>query len=54
MGQIEALPVGISFFGGKWRDFEVLQLGAAYERVRSAELATPSLQRWSPPAEADK
>ena len=53
MGQIERLPVGISFFGGKWRDFDVLQLGAAYERVRSAELAQPSFQRWeqvTPPA----
>ena len=48
MGQIESLPVGISFFGGKWRDFEVLQLGAAYERVRSAELPAPSFRRWEP------
>ena len=48
MGSIEGLPVGISFFGGKWRDFEVLQLGAAYEQVRSAEVPSPSLKPWSP------
>lgn len=48
MGSIEGLPVGISFFGGKWRDFEVLQLGAAYERVRSAWIPAPSLRPWSP------
>ena len=48
MGAIERLPVGISFFGEKWADFEVLQVGAAYERVRSAELPVPSFERWSP------
>ncbi len=48
MGAIEGLPVGISFFGGKWADFEVLQLGAAYETVRSAELPEPSFLPWSP------
>ena len=48
MGAIERLPVGISFFGAKWADFEVLQLGAAYERVRSSPLPTPSFQPWSP------
>ncbi|EDL48154.1 amidase [Erythrobacter sp. SD-21] len=50
MGAIEGLPVGISFFGGKWRDFEVLQLGAAYERVRSAVLPEPSFRPWEPAA----
>jgi amidase len=48
MGSIEGLPVGISIFGAKWSDFDVLQLGAAYERVRSAKLPSPSLERWSP------
>ncbi len=48
MGAIERLPVGISFFGAKWADFEVLQVGAAYERARSAELPQPSFERWSP------
>ena len=52
MGDVEGLPVGISFFGPKWHDFEVLQLGAAYERVRSAKLPTPSFARWRP-ASAD-
>lgn len=46
MGAVERLPVGLSFFGAKWADFEVLQLGAAYERVRSASLPTPSFQPW--------
>jgi amidase len=48
MGSIEGLPVGLSIFGAKWRDFEVLQLGAAYERVRRAYLPKPSLKPWSP------
>ena len=48
MGAIEGLPVGISFFGPKWADYEVLQVGAAYERVRSAPLPEPDFARWSP------
>lgn len=48
MGHVERLPVGISFFGAKWADHEVLKVGAAYERARSAELPTPSFKRWSP------
>lgn len=48
MGDIEGLPVGISLFGAKWADFEVLQLGAAYERVRSAVLPQPGFGRWEP------
>ena len=48
MGAIERLPVGISFFGAKWEDFEVLQLGAAYEAVRTAEIPQPSFKRWEP------
>ena len=39
MGEVEGLPVGISFFGAKWADHDVLKAGAAYERARSA--ATP-------------
>jgi amidase len=31
MGSVNGLPVGISFFGGAWRDAEVLGLGHAYE-----------------------
>ncbi|QZD93534.1 amidase [Qipengyuania xiapuensis] len=50
MGDIEGLPVGISLFGAKWADFEVLQLGAAYERVRSATLPEPRFGPWEPAA----
>ncbi len=46
MGHVERLPVGISFFGAKWADHEVLKLGAAYERARTAVLAEPSFRRW--------
>ncbi|MEM1052798.1 MAG: amidase [Pseudomonadota bacterium] len=48
MGAVERLPVGISFFGEKWTDHEVLKVGAAYERARSADLPQPSFERWSP------
>ncbi|KEO90278.1 amidase [Erythrobacter longus] len=48
MGAVERLPVGISFFGAKWADHDVLKVGAAYERARTAELPTPSFKRWSP------
>lgn len=40
MGAIEKLPVGLSFMGAKWDDLGVLKAGAAYEKVRSADLAT--------------
>ncbi|MXO89425.1 amidase [Pontixanthobacter aquaemixtae] len=46
MGAVESLPVGISFFGAKWNDHEVLKAGAAYETARSAKLPTPSFERW--------
>ena len=46
MGAVEGLPVGISFFGSKWADHDVLKAGAAYERVRSAVLPKPSFERW--------
>ena len=39
MGQVEGLPVGLSFIGPQWGDHQVLKAGAAYEKVRSAELA---------------
>ena len=49
MGAVEGLPVGLSFIGGQWDDHAILKAGAAYERVRSAELAVPSFAPWSPP-----
>ncbi|MDG5749133.1 amidase [Qipengyuania sp. XHP0207] len=48
MGAVERLPVGISFMGAKWQDHAVLRAGAAYERVRSAEVPQPSFQPWEP------
>ena len=46
MGDVEGLPVGLSFIGGKWSDKLVLELGAAYERARTVTLRAPSLKRW--------
>ena len=46
MGAVERLPVGISFFGAKWADHDVLKAGAAYERARTATLPEPSFRRW--------
>ncbi|MFM5953535.1 MAG: amidase [Novosphingobium sp.] len=46
MGAVEGLPVGLSFIGAKWDDARMLQLGAAYERARTAPLARPSFKRW--------
>lgn len=48
MGSVERLPVGISFMGAKWADHDILKLGAAFERARTATLAKPSLLPWSP------
>ncbi|WP_432199617.1 amidase [Erythrobacter sp. W53] len=48
MGHIESLPVGVSFFGAKWADHDVLKVGAAYEKARTAELPTPSFEPWKP------
>ncbi|MEM6586565.1 MAG: amidase, partial [Pseudomonadota bacterium] len=48
MGAIEGLPVGISFFGAKWADHEVLKAGAAYEKARTTQLPAPSFKRWKP------
>ena len=46
MGQVEGLPIGLSFIGPKWGDKLVLDLGAAYERARTAELKRPNFKRW--------
>ena len=46
MGQVEGLPVGISFIGPKWADKLVLDVGAAYERARTAPLPRPTFKRW--------
>ncbi len=48
MGAIERLPVGISFYGAKWADHDVLKLGRAYEKARTAELPEPSFKPWQP------
>ncbi|MFN3989756.1 MAG: amidase [Erythrobacter sp.] len=48
MGAIEGLPVGLSIFGAKWADHDVLKAGAAYERARTATLPVPSFERWKP------
>ena len=48
MGAVEGLPVGISFFGAKWADHDVLKVGAAYEKARTATLPEPSFKKWSP------
>ncbi len=53
MGAVERLPVGISFFGAKWGDHDVLKVGAAYERARSAELPIPSFKPWQVQATED-
>jgi amidase len=47
MGQIEGLPVGLSFIGTAWNDHAILLAGAAYERARTVELPPPSLERWT-------
>lgn len=49
MGAVHGLPVGLSFFGPKWSDHEVLKAGAAYERARSAALPEPAFRNWAPP-----
>lgn len=47
MGQVEGLPVGLSIIGPKWGDKTVLEVGAAFERARTAQLPPPSFKRWS-------
>jgi amidase len=34
MGFVKGLPVGLSFIGPKWGDWDVLSLGSAYEQAR--------------------
>ena len=46
MGQIERLPVGLSFIGRQWDDHAILQAGAAYERIRSATIDEASIGPW--------
>ncbi len=48
MGAVENLPVGISFFGAKWADHDVLKLGAAYEKARTTKLPAPLFKPWKP------
>ena len=33
MGQVDGLPVGLSFVAGRWKEAELLRLGYAYERA---------------------
>ena len=47
MGAVEGLPVGLSFMSRQWADHEVLKIGAAYERARTAELAEPSFDTFA-------
>ncbi|WP_292051143.1 MULTISPECIES: amidase [unclassified Brevundimonas] len=42
MGQVDGLPVGMSFFGAKWDDARILSLGYAYEQKSRARI-TPRL-----------
>ena len=46
MGAVEGMPVGLSFIGPQWGDKRVLDMGAAYERARTAVLAKPTFKRW--------
>lgn len=48
MGDIEGLPVGLSFIGPAWSDHAILQAGAAYERARSVTLRQPAFAPWEP------
>jgi amidase len=52
MGAVEGLPVGLSLMGAKWDDHRILQAGAAYERARTAPLATPTFEVWRPSADS--
>ena len=46
MGEVEGLPVGLSFIGPKWSDKAVLEAGAAYENARTVTLPVPDFKRW--------
>ncbi|RVQ66506.1 amidase [Croceicoccus ponticola] len=45
MGTVKDLPVGLSFMGPAWADHDVLKIGAAYERARTAKLAVAPVAR---------
>lgn len=47
MGEVEGLPLGISFIASAGDDAKVLKAGAAYERARSAPVPYPGLAPWS-------
>jgi amidase len=53
MGAVEGLPVGISFFGAKWADHDVLKLGRAYEKARTVWLPAPTFKPWVPAKAAE-
>lgn len=38
-GLVGPLPVGVSFFAGRWSDLEVLRLAAAFEQLTEARQA---------------
>jgi amidase len=44
MGAVAQLAGGISFMGARRSDHAVLKAGAAYERVRTARLPSPSFR----------
>jgi amidase len=44
MGQIQGLPIGLSFIGSRWADAQVLNAGHAYEVARG-RLPGPTLRR---------
>ena len=46
MGEVEGLPVGLSFIGPKWSDKAMLEAGAAYEKARTVTLPVPDFKRW--------
>jgi amidase len=39
MGQVQGLPIGVSFIGGKWTDAKVLAAGYAYEQASRKRVA---------------
>lgn len=45
MGQVEGLPVGLSFMGAAWDDLAVLRAGAAYEAARTAPVPASDVAR---------
>jgi amidase len=43
MGLSSGLPVGLSFIGPKWHDYNVLKAGFAYEQLSKARI-TPQFR----------